>query len=602
MKKLTPIIISFFLTAGCVLVQAQVNVFNFNELPVHLKQFVLPDVDGKVLIDESALKNNEPLNFRADTIFPFPGWPVRIAGTSQRGGIACNLDSDNDLEIIFNIGNKVYALNHDGSDVPGWPKGVASTPAEGAPAFGDIDGDGIGDIVVTTRVPGTANDGKIYAFNWDGTNKPGFPVTCSGGPVRTPVLADIDGDGILEIVIEEREYPTGYVNVYKGDGTILPGWPQEMDYIPASAVAVGDITGDGIPEIVAESYYSVYAYDKNGNLVDGFPFTPGNNRVFSYSSPVLADIDADGLREIIVGDHSLIAGNGQVHVLRNNGQPIAGFPKTVSYWLYAPASVANFDGIGGLDIIIGDQVLSGVPSNKLYAWSSNGSPLAGFPVPSLNAINSQALIADIDGDFMYEAIIDDNTGAGVYRAFNSDGTELTESGWPLGVIGSTFFMNPLITDLNFDGKLDMVGGGSEISTNFTNLYEWNLDMAFAPYSIVLPVLQYNIQHTGVYGQIDTLYVNIDDQQWEKNKSDNLRVFPSVVTDNLTVIVGGESPSVEMIQIYDQCGRLVFSKPVHEEKKMLQFSIEASFLKPGLYYLRIISQSDIFETGKFIKIN
>jgi len=600
MKKHFLLILIFVFFKGIALPQA--SVVPCQEIPDSFKPYVMPDVDGKVLIDRSVLQSHPPLNYRADTIYPYPGWPLRIAGTSQRGGIACNIDTDDDLEVIYNIGNKVYALNHDGTDVPGWPKTVASTPAEGAPAFGDIDGDGIGDIVVTTRTPGTANDGKIYAFNLDGSNKPGFPVTCTGGPVRTPVLADLDGDEIMEIIIEEREYPTGFVNVYKGDGTIMPGWPQEMDYIPASAVAVGDITGDDIPEIVAESYYSVFAYDINGNLLEGFPFAPGTNRVFSYSSPVLADINGDGLREIIVGDHSLSSGNGQVHVLDNTGQQIPGFPCTVSNWIYAPVAVANFDGLGGLDILVGDQVLSGVPSDKLYAWSSDGTPLAGFPVPSLNAINSQTIIADIDGDFMYEAIIDDNTTAGIYRAFNHDGTELTTGGWPLPVIGSTFFMNPLITDLNFDGKMDFVGGSNEITTTFTNLYEWNFDIAYAPYSIVLPVLQYNIQHTGVYGHIDTLYVGISDPERWATKTAGIRIYPNLIKSSGQMMIVSEENPITGVEIFDQSGRRIYTENEHPGKKMLQFSIEASLFKPGLYIARITSVDKIIVTGRFLIVN
>ena len=140
----------------------------------------------------------------------------------------------------------------------------------------------------------------------------------------------------------------------------------QLDYIPGSAVAVGDITGDNIPEIVAESYYSIYAFDVNGNVLEGFPFTPGNERVFSYSTPVLADLDGDGKREIIAGDHSLAAGNGAVHILKWDGSVFPGWPKYTGYWIYGPPAVGDIDGDGSLDIAIGDQVLSGSPVSKVF--------------------------------------------------------------------------------------------------------------------------------------------------------------------------------------------------------------------------------------------
>jgi hypothetical protein len=38
-----------------------------------------------------------------------------------------------------------------------------------------------------------------------------------------------------------------------------------------SSAAVGDITGDIYPEIVSESFNSLYAWDRYGNLLPGFP-------------------------------------------------------------------------------------------------------------------------------------------------------------------------------------------------------------------------------------------------------------------------------------------------------------------------------------------
>ena len=83
-----------------------------------------------------------------------------------------------------------------------------------------------------------------------------------------------------------------------------------MDYVPGSEVAVGDINGDEIPEIITESAYYLHAYTPGGTLMPGFPYSPGPDRVFSYSTPVLADLDEDGNREIICGDHSQTDGSG----------------------------------------------------------------------------------------------------------------------------------------------------------------------------------------------------------------------------------------------------------------------------------------------------
>ncbi len=499
------------------------DISEFKTIPANL----VPDVDGKVLVDESVFQNLD-LKDKSD-IEVYPGWPVQLNGDTQRGGIYCNLDDDDEMEIIYTVGQKTYAWNMDGSLMDGWPV-TLQLYAYGAPACGDIDGDSEIEVVVSTRTAGTGNSGKVFAFEKDGSTVAGFPITLSGGATKTPVLADLNGDDVLEIIIEERNYPDGYVGVYYGDGTSYPGFPVMMDYIPASSVAVGDITGDDIPEIVAVSYYSIIAFDANGNTLPGFPFTPGNDRVFSYSSPVLADLDGDGNREIIVGDHSLSAGNGAVHILQNDGSLFPGWPKYVGNWIYGPPAVGDIDGDGSPDVAVGDQVLSGSPANKVYVWDNGGSYLSGWPTEPIWAINSQILLTDLDGDNEVELMWDDNTDAGIYLGYNHDGSVM--EGWPLNVEGSTFFINPFATDLNGDGILDLSGAGKSIDNGDCSIYLWNANVAVDEEKSILPVLQYNVQHDGVYRDASLLQAGFIGSPLELCAGGNVQ-FTDLSTGNVT---------------------------------------------------------------------
>lgn len=487
----------------CFITFAQVQVVDFATITNLSKFQVYPDVNGKVLITED-LVDNLDFEIKLDPFDLYPNWPIMSNGSSQRGGIYCNMDSDDDLEIVYNISQQTFAWNIDGSTVEGWPVSL-QLYADGAPAFGDIDGDGVGEIVVSTRQSPTGNTGYLHAFNLDGSAVSGFPELMTGGATKTPVLADLNGDDIYEIIIEERAYPDGYIGVYQGDGSAFPGFPVMLDYIPASAVAVGDITGDNIPEIVAESYHSIYAFDINGNVLVGFPYTPGNNRVFSYSSPVLADLDGDGKREIIAGDHSSSSGDGAIQILKFDGTIFPGWPQYTDYWIYGPPAVADIDGDGNLDIAVGDQVLSGSAASKVYVWDKDGNDLPGWPSEPIWAVNNQIIIADLDGDDEVELIWDDNTAAGIYLGYNHDGTSMID--WPLTVTGSTFFMNPFVTDINNDGILDFSGGGINLSTYDLNFYLWNTGVAVNEDLAKLPILQYNVQHDGVY--VDGSSLSVD---------------------------------------------------------------------------------------------
>lgn len=477
---------------------SQVKVVDVSAIKQTVQFRFQPDVNGKVLVSTDILEQTT-FNPDLDPYNLYPNWPLQYTGNSQRGGIYCNMDSDDDLEIVYNVGQQVYAWNIDGSVVNGWPVSVILFP-DGAPAFGDIDGDGAGEIVVSTRQAGTGNTGRLHAFKLDGSAVPGFPVIMNGGAEKTPVLADLNGDDILEIIIEERAYPDGYVGVYQGNGSAYPGFPVSLNHVPGSTVAVGDITGDSIPEIVAESSTSIYVFDINGNVLDGFPYTPGNGRVFSYSSPVLADLDGDGKREIIAGDHSVVDGNGAVHVLKFDGSVFPGWPKYSDYWIYGPPAAADIDGDGELDIAVGDQIYDYVnPLCKVYVWDKYGNNLQGWPTDPIWAVYNQIIIADLDGDYKVELIWDDNLYNG-YIGYNHDGTIM--QGWPLTVTGSTFLMNPFLTDINNDGLLDM--SGASLTDDNIYFYLWNTNVAVNEELAILPILQYNVQHDGVYPDASTL--------------------------------------------------------------------------------------------------
>jgi hypothetical protein len=463
----------------------------------------IPDVMNKINVLEKNINGYRSVTMDADSFPNFPGFPKHLSGSSYEGSIFCNMDSDPEPEIVFNTTYQIYALNMDGSNVPGWPVTVSPYPLECAPSYGDIDGDSQGEIVAVSH--GLTSGGYIYAFKKNGTAVTGFPIN-HGYTSRTPVLADLDNNGTMEIIVNERV--SRVVTVYKGDGTVYPGWPRQIDHVPASSAAVGDIDGDGHPEIIGESYYSLYAWHANGDTVAGFPFTMPNG-VNSYSSPVLADLDGDNMREIIFGTH-VLSGGGYVYVLKNNGTVLSGWPKTTSYWIYSPPAVGYIDADNVLDIAIGDGggTISGTPVFSLFAWNKNGVALTGFPVTGLWSIDNQPVIADIDNDNMSEIIIDDNTtesGMGKYPAFNHDGTPV--SGWPIYTTGTTFFHTPCLLDINNNGILDIIGAGTEGSGAYTNLYLWNTGIVFNPGKIYNPIWQYNERHNGVFGDNPLVGVN-----------------------------------------------------------------------------------------------
>jgi hypothetical protein len=558
----------------------------------------VPDAMNKINIFDNITGSFKTLN--ADSLPIFPGYPQQISGSTFEGGIFCNMDNDPILEIVYNIGYTVQAFNPDGTTVPGWPKTVPSYALDGAPAFGDIDGDGFGEIVVTNH--GLTSGGFIYAFKRDGTPVTGFPIN-HGYSSRTPVLSDINNDNKCEIIVNKRIYPVGEVWIYKGDGTSLTGWPKAITHVPASSSAVGDIDGDGLKEIISESYTGLFAWKANGDSIPGFPFMMPNTDVNSYSSPVLSDVDGDGFREIIFGTH-VSGGGGYVYILKKNGTVLTGWPKATGNWVYGPPAVGYIDNDNILDIAVGDQVMSGTPVDYLYAWNKNGTALTGFPVGPLNAINAQIVLADIDNDNNTELICDDNTqtaGKGKFLAFNHDGTPCVN--WPIETIGTTMFVTPCVADINRDNHLDIIGAGITGSGSgaATNVYIWNAGVPYNPLKIQIPIWQYNARHTGVYGEVEIVGVNnpIVNIPAGIELSQN---YPNPFNPGTKISYSLDKSSYINLSVYDISGKLItvldagYRQPGKYEK-----NFEEKGLTSGIYFYRLLTESESFtKTMLYIK--
>jgi hypothetical protein len=74
---------------------------------------------------------------------------------------------------------------------------------------GDVDGDGIPDLLATSR-----NDGTITVVRGDGGGAFVAPVSYPVGPTITaPIIADLDGDGRRDLAILAAENSDGVVKL-----------------------------------------------------------------------------------------------------------------------------------------------------------------------------------------------------------------------------------------------------------------------------------------------------------------------------------------------------------------------------------------------------
>ena len=181
--------------------------------------------DGHLDIAVSAIGNEPNQGESNQAILVIPGngdgsfgTPVLLAGQSSfdpaSSLLAADLNNDKRTDLIWN--NIVFLAQSDGS-FRQQPLGLLGTPL----AIGDLNGDGIPDIVVQSP---TASGPAVYAGLGDGTFQTTslfvVPNLSSGAVIVSVLIGDINTDGHPDLLIETRNPDdlSSQVNVYLGDG------------------------------------------------------------------------------------------------------------------------------------------------------------------------------------------------------------------------------------------------------------------------------------------------------------------------------------------------------------------------------------------------
>ncbi len=315
-------------------------------------------------------------------------------------------------------------------DVPG-------KQASSLPVVGDLDGDGIPEIVVNWAFLGP---GELAAYHGDGSGLVWETSGAATGFGAHPAMADIDGDGHPEIFIV-REYASELYTFGSGVYSVVEyDWQghevaesdmfddDSFDY--ATGISVSDMDHDGSPEIIAGR--AIFNSDLStrgiGQYGRGCPAYTGFGIYGEGAQPAVVDIDLDGKEEVIAGDAMYDADGNTVRRIPGGEGAI---------------SAGNFDSDPEGEFVR-------VSGNTIEAFDTDGSVMWGpLTNPSANIFPIPA-IGDIDGDGKAEIIV---SGGNTLWALNAeDGSQL----WTARVHDMSGATGAAIFDFDADGIPEVV--------------------------------------------------------------------------------------------------------------------------------------------------
>ena len=230
------------------------------------------------------------------------------------------------------------------------------------------DGKGAEDIFAQV-----SSDGELF------TTQGWVKLNGKSGETFRVVCTDMDRDNKVDVIAVGSRGTVASVNYDDTKKGLVTHWTKSYKRGAAGAsglkdetsgVAIGDVNGDGYPEVVFLGDNLVYALDRSGLPIAGFPvkISRGSPIFGFFSDPAIVDVTGDDVPEILVP-----SSDGLVYAINGKGKLLTdGFPM----------AAGSFEYIDSTNII---QPMSIFVANTVSDKKSKGPELYALHRNSLSA-------------------------------------------------------------------------------------------------------------------------------------------------------------------------------------------------------------------------
>jgi outer membrane protein assembly factor BamB len=376
-------------------------------------------------------RSGQPL-VTGDITTPEIRWTYERPDTVITSPTVADINDDGENEVVFGgTDGLVTALDEDGNLL--WEVQEKSISTTGT--VGDVDGDGLNEVIVTELHHGWVGGLSIIVLNGeDGSEVWRFtpPIgTYEEGFGGSPILEDITGDGILDILVGSMTY-----KFYAFDGptgTVL--WTSDYEHYMAMAPPMADIDLDGRNEIIGvDNHALAKILDAQTGAVEWM----GYLGYCFYSTPAIGNLDGDPYGEIVFS----LCKDGGTMVLNHDGSLLWQVDNGERF--YSSQVLIDVDG-DGLDDVVNTEAFS----HSVVAYKgTNGALLWQTVLPETTWAQGSPVGLDIDGDGGLEILAGSDAGFHSLNAVNG----AIEWYFPTGRVRG----QPFVVDLEGEGGAEIV--------------------------------------------------------------------------------------------------------------------------------------------------